>query len=185
MHICLGHTMNLNASILSIMGMGVLILVYALLAFGFIFCFVGKFPGQVLAYLGMIVAYFAMDVPFPTWLLIVCGVLVVASIVINKTVVPKLTKKVYEYGKGGSWGTAIGAIIALLSIAESSSDFVAAFMFIILPFLFAFVFELIATKSASEGVKRAVGAYVIYLVSILINVAICTICILEVMGGWA
>lgn len=167
------------------MGIGVLILVYALLAFGFFFCFVGKFPGQVLAYLGMIVAYFGMDVPYPLWLLIVCGVLVVASLVINKTIVPKLAKKVHEYGKGGTWGTAIGSIIALLAIAGSSNDFVAVLMFIVLPFLFAFVLELIATKSASEGAKRAVGAYVIYLVSILINVAICTICILEVMGGWA
>ena len=35
-----------------------LIAVYALLVFGVIFCFFGRFPGQILAYAGLLLAHF-------------------------------------------------------------------------------------------------------------------------------
>lgn len=80
--------------------MGALILVYALLAFGFILCFIGRFPGQVLAYAGMLVAAFAVkNQLYPVWMLVVCGVLVVASIILNKNMLPKLPKKYMNLGK--------------------------------------------------------------------------------------
>lgn len=164
---------------------GVLIAVYALIALGLILCFVGRFPGQILAYAGMLVAAFATDIhPYPTWLLIVCGVLVVASLIVNKALAPKLAGKVHEFGKAGKWGTIIGSIISLCIIPAISSVTVGIILFVVFPYIFAFLFEMAANKNAMEGLKRGAGAYTLYLSTTFINIAICAFCFMEVLCGW-
>lgn len=165
--------------------MGLLILVYALLAFGLLFCFIGRFPGQVLAYAGLLVAALAVkNQLYPVWLLVVCGVLVVASLILNKYFAPKLANKVHEYGKAGKIGTTVGSIISVLILASGADTTLGIILFFVLPFVFAFIFELIAKKDASEGAKRAAGAYTFFSVSTLINIAICVFCLGEVIYGW-
>ena len=166
--------------------MGALIAVYALLALGILLCFVGRFPGQVLAYAGMLVAAFATSVhPYPVWLLIVCGVLVIGSLILNKTVAPKLSAKVHEFGKAGKIGTIVGSILSFfLMIGLSDYIVVALILFVILPYLFAFLFELIATKSAADGAKRAAGAYTLFAATTFVNLAISFFCFAEVVYGW-
>lgn len=165
--------------------MAILIGVYALLAFGFLLCFVGKFPGQVLAYAGMLLAYFGMNAPYPAWLVVACGVLVVASLVVNKTVAPKLASKVHEFGKAGKWGTVVGSIFALLVIAAITANaYVSLVLLMVLPYVFAFVFEFISKKDFAEGAKRAAGAYTLFAASTLLNVVICAFCFVEVAYGW-
>lgn len=165
--------------------MGTLILVYALLAFGFILCFIGRFPGQVLAYAGMLIAALAVkNQLYPVWLLVVCGILVVASIIINKKYAPTIAQKVHEFGKAGRIGTTIGSIIAVLCLASNVNPIVGIILFFVLPFVFAFLFEFISKKNAVEGAKRAAGAYTLFSVSTLINIAICVFCLGEVMYGW-
>lgn len=165
--------------------MGVLIAVYALLAFGLLLCFVGRFPGQLLAYAGMLVASFSLkNHLYPTWLLVVCGVLVIASLIINKMVAPKLAGKVHEFGKAGKWGTIVGSIVSLFLIATVSNTTVAIILFFILPYVFAFLFETISKKNAGDGAKRALGAYTLFAATTLINIAISAFCCAEVMLGW-
>lgn len=165
--------------------MGALILVYALLAFGFILCFIGRFPGQVLAYAGMLVAAFAVkNQLYPVWMLVVCGVLVVASIILNKKYASKIAEKVHEFGKAGKIGTTVGSIISTLCLTSDVNPVVGIILFIVLPFVFAFLFESIAKKNAAEGAKRAAGAYTLFSVSTLVNLAICVFCLGEVMYGW-
>lgn len=162
-----------------------LIGVYALLAFGIIFCFFGRFPGQILAYAGLLLAYFTIaNQAYPVWLLIVCGVLVVASIIVNITVAPKLASKVHEYGKAGKRGTIVGSILSLFCIMAELNDIVVIVLFFVLPYLFAFIFELIARKNAKEGVMRALGAYTHFAITTLINLAICAFCFFVVLTGW-
>lgn len=166
--------------------MGALIAVYALIAFGFILCFFGKFPGQVLAYAGMLVAYFSLDVKYPMWILILCGVLVLASLVINKKLVPKMASKIHEFGKAGRIGTFIGSLVSIICMASLSDQvYIALALLLILPYLFAFLFEFISQKNLAEGAKRAAGAYSMFVASTLLNIAICTFCLLEVIYGWA
>ena len=162
-----------------------LIAVYALLVFGVIFCFFGRFPGQVLAYAGLLLAYFTIaEQAYPVWLLVVCGVLVVASIIFNKTIAPKLASKVHEYGKAGKWGTIVGSIVSLFCIMAELNDIVVIVLFFVLPYLFAFIFELIAKKNAQEGAFRALGAYTHFATTTLINLAISAFCCFVVITGW-
>lgn len=165
--------------------MGTLIAVYSLIAIGFILCFVGKFPGQILAYAAMLIAYFGLHINYPVLLLILCGVVVIVSLIINKTLVPKLANKVHEYGKAGRIGTMLGSIAAIGCVASASNNVVAIIILFVLPYVLAFLFEFIASKSVSEGAKRGAGAYVVFLASTLLNVAICGFCLVEVAGGWA
>lgn len=165
--------------------MGVLIIVYALLAFGFLLCFIGRFPGQVLAYAGMLVAAFAVkNQLYPTWMLVVCGIVVVASFIFTKKSAPKIAEKVHAFGKAGRIGTTVGSIISILCLASDVNPVVGIILLLVLPFVFAFLFELIASKSVAEGAKRAAGAYTLFSVSTLINLAICIFCLSEVMYGW-
>ena len=84
--------------------MGVIIAVYALIILGILLCFFGKFPGQILAYAGLLTAAFALkNQVYPIWLLVLCGVLVIASIIVNMVFAPKLAAKVHEFGKAGKW----------------------------------------------------------------------------------
>ena len=163
----------------------VLIIVYLLLFFGLFLCFVGKFPGQILAYAGLLVAAFKLDNhEYPVWLLVVCGILVIASIIINKKVAPKVAAKVHEFGKAGRIGTTIGSILSILLIAVGINEIVAIILFLVFPYLFAFLFEFIAKKDAAEGAKRGAGAYTLFALSTLINLAICVVCLGQVLFGW-
>lgn len=165
--------------------MGTLIAVYALIVLGLLLCFIGRFPGQILAYAGLLVAAFALkNHLYPTWILIVCGVLVIASIIINKITAPKLAAKVHEFGKPGKLGTIVGSILSLFLIASISNAIVAIICFILFPYIFAFLFEFVSQKNAVVALKRAIGAYTLFLTTTLINVAISAFCFAEVVYGW-
>ena len=162
-----------------------MIAVYALLVFGILFCFFGRFPGQILAYAGLLLAHFTIaNQIYPIWLLVLCGVLVVASIIVNKTVAPKLASKVHEYGKAGKWGTIVGSILSLFCFMAELNIIILIILFFVLPYLFAFVFELIAQKNAKEGAMRALGAYTHFATTTLINLAISAFCFFVVLYGW-
>lgn len=162
-----------------------MIAVYALLVFGILFCFFGRFPGQILAYAGLLLAHFTIaNQIYPIWLLVLCGVLVVASIIINKTVAPKLASKVHEYGKAGKWGTIVGSILSLFCFMAELNVIILIITFFVLPYLFAFVFELTAQKNAKEGAMRALGAYTHFATTTLINLVISAFCFFVVLYGW-
>lgn len=165
--------------------MGTLIAVYSLLALGLLLCFFGRIPGQILTYAGMLVAAFGMkNHLYPTWLLIVCGVLVIVSIIFNKKVAPTIAGKVHEFGKPGKVGTIIGSIISLVLLASIENTVMATIIFLALPYIFAFLFETISQKSFKIGAKRATGAYTFFATTTLINLAISAFCIAEVIYGW-
>ena len=63
-------------------------------------------------------------------------------------------------------------------------DIVIIILFFVLPYLFAFIFEFIAQKSAKEGALRALGAYTHFATTTLINLAICAFCAFVVINGW-
>ena len=74
--------------------MGLLITFWVLLALGFVFCFVGRFPGQILAFAALLIGYFGTDViKYPDWVVIVSAILVVVSLYIGWKIAPKLGKR--------------------------------------------------------------------------------------------
>lgn len=165
--------------------MGATIAVYTLLSLGLFLCFFGRFPGQILAYAGMLIAAFAVKNHFyPTWLLVLCGVLVVGSLLVNKFLAPKLAAKVHEYGKAGKWGTIIGSILSIFFALADINGIVFLLLFILLPYVFAFIFESISKKNVGDGAKRAAGAYTLFATTSMLNIVISLFCFYEVVYGW-
>jgi uncharacterized protein YqgC (DUF456 family) len=157
------------------------ILGWVLIGIGFLGCFINKVPGPVLAVLGLVVVALTgnIDVPWWGWAIIAC--LLVVGKIVDKKFLPKVATSVAEYGKAGTWGTTIGTFLGLLILAASASDSYSTVVtilmfllpFVVLPYLFAFIFEMISRKSPAEGAKAACGAYVAYLVGSMLKCVVC------------
>lgn len=159
------------------------IVAWILVVVGLILCFVGRLPGQVLAYVGMLLFNFSVSGGiYPAWLLILLGVLVVCSVFVNYKIAPKLAKKVHEFGKGGKWGTVLGSALALTFMLCGTGTVLSIILFLVLPYAFAFLFEYSTKKDVSEGAKRGAGAYTLFLATTFINIAVCAFCIYKMIG---
>lgn len=147
------------------------ILFFVLMVVALYGSFISKFPSSFLALAAVLIAKFGMAVgELISWAnIIVIVILVVGAMVITK-MAPRWAKKVSDYGKGGTWGTIVGSIIALLlsmgfaSAVESVAVayFLIILSFLILPFLFAFVFEYIAQKQTVPALQSAGAAMIVY-----------------------
>ena len=147
-----------------------------LICLGFLGCFIDKVPGPLLAFAGILIAKLAASMPISWGIIAVCAVLVVISMVVNAKYIPLLIKKVHPYGKGGKWGTFLGSLFAICCCAADASDAVCIILLLVLPFLFAWVFEVISAKNAAEGTKRGIAAYTVFLASTLVKLAVVYIC---------
>lgn len=146
------------------------------MCFGFLGCFVNKIPGPLVAFIGLLVVKFAAGLDISFGIIALCAALVVISMIINSKFVPALVSKLHPYGKGGSWGAFLGSLIGLISIA-SDYPVVGAVLMIVLPYVFAWLFELISTKSIKECTKRAASAFLVFLVSTVIKLAVVATCL--------
>lgn len=146
-----------------------------LMCLGFLGCFVNKIPGPLLAFIGLLLAKFAADLPISWGIIILCAVLVAASMVVNAKYVPRLAAKIYPFGKGGKWGTFTGSLIGLI-IALKASAVVGIIFMLALPYGFAWLFEYLGTKDSTESTKRATSAFTVYLASTVIKLAVVYLC---------
>lgn len=146
-----------------------------LMCLGFLGCFVNKIPGPLLAFIGLLLAKFAADLPISWGIIALCAVLVVVSMVVNAKYVSQLAAKLYPYGKGGKWGTFIGSLIGLI-IALKASAVVGIIFMLALPYGFAWLFEYLGTKDSTESTKRATSAFTVYLASTVIKLAVVYLC---------
>lgn len=149
-----------------------------LIALGLIFCFVHKLPGQLLAFIGMLVLKFTTEIPIPGWALITCAILVIVSMIVDGKVLPNLMKKIHEFGKASNWGTFLGSVVSLIVLSSvRSTPFAGIVCFFILPYAFAYLFELAAVKNNGEALQRAGAAYTVFLCSTLIKLIVVALCI--------
>lgn len=145
-------------------------LVGTCLILGFIGCFINRFPGPLLVLIASIIARFGLDIEAVTnlTLVVLVGIWIV-SIILNKKVVPMLVKKIHDFSGAGNWGCTIGCLIGLplLVIPDSTVAliYMALITFVILPYAFAFVFEIVKRKDAVVASKAAAAAYSVYLAS--------------------
>lgn len=168
------------------MGLG-----FILMGLGLIGCFVYKIPGPILAFLGILVLQYGTDMePFSTAALIVCAIAVIICKVLDKYV-PKLISKLQTFGKGGKWGCTIGSLVGIGLIASvGSSDSVALIVTIAIvglvavPFVLAVLGEFIANKNFSIAIKSGSAALTNYLISTLLQLAICVYCIYSTFNSF-
>lgn len=146
-----------------------------LMCLGFLGCFVNKIPGPLMAFIGLLLAKFAADLPISWGIIALCAVLVVVSMVVNAKYVPQLAAKLYPYGKGGKWGTFIGSLIGLI-IALKASAVVGIIFMLALPYGFAWLFEYMTDKDSKEAGKRAASAFTVYLASTVIKLVVVYLC---------
>lgn len=147
-----------------------------LMALGFLGCFVNKIPGPLVAFIGLLLVKFAAGLDISFGIIALCAALVIISMIINAKLVPSLVAKLHPYGKGGSWGAFLGSLIGLI-VMMSADVIVGAIIMVALPYMFAWLFELISTKSVKECSKRALSALVVFLVSTVIKLAVVATCL--------
>ena len=147
-----------------------LILVIILYCFGFLSCFINKVPGPLLVAIATVLAKCCMSDISGGWLQvsIVC-VLAIVAMIVSKKLTKVAKAKLHPYSKGASFATTIASILALLILVGTKDSSVgvviAVFVigFIVLPYAFAYLVEIIKQKNNSLALKSAGSATVVYL----------------------
>ncbi len=132
-------------------------------------CIVPMLPGPPIAYAGMLCLHFTDKVEFTPSELIMWGLLVALSVVLDY-LIPMLGTKLFGGSKYGNWGCVIGTFVGL---------FFGPVGIILGPFLGACVGELIGNRTASEALKSAVGSFVGFVSGTLLKLIICLYFIYE------
>lgn len=160
----------------------IIIISWLLICVGFLGCFIHKLPGPVIAFIGMLVFIFGTQVPVIPWVgIIICLVMLIASYIAEKKLIPYIAEKISKFGGAAKWGAIIGSIIGLFSLyaitQAMDSDFGAIIAFIvsfgIIPFGCSLLFETISTKSVALALKPATAAYVSFVMGLVLKLLVC------------
>lgn len=144
------------------------VLVGALLLFGFLGCFINKFPGPICVLIAMVIAICGLEVKFGWGTIALVAVLAIGSIVLSKKL-KSLAKKVQEFSKRAGWGTTIGSLVALglcgtlSSLGPVLKIILAILLLIAIPFIFAYLLELTRKQGNAIALKCATSATVAYI----------------------
>lgn len=160
--------------------MFLLITVYLLLLFGFLGCFINKIPGPIVVLIAALIGKFAISEAFFGWANVaIVAVLAIGSIFASRMLVAAV-KKAYEFSKRASWGTTIGSIFCLLVVFPLVGEFQSPYLIWIIllvgltvvPFIFAFVFELTNKNGSEASLKAATAATAAYAADTLIKLIV-------------
>lgn len=150
-----------------------------LMAVGFLGCFISRIPGALISFAGILTLKFGASIPFSTEALVIVGVVTAIATVLTRYI-PTIVSHIHEIGKAGKWGSIIGSIGGLMVIASAQAELnvtsgilIFGTSFILLPFGFSFLFELISKKDLKEAFLTGLASYVSYLLGALLNLAIC------------
>lgn len=168
-----------------------LIIGWILVFFGFLGCFVEKIPGPLMAFIGLLIFVWGTSVSCEWWVLLLVGIMVIASKILSKKLLPKIGQLVAEYGKGGSWGAMVGSLIGLITtlvvgntpVSTAIMIIVLIVSFIVLPYVFALLFEFIAKKSFPLAAQAAGGALVAFLAGTMLKLGVCAYAVYAVIAN--
>lgn len=136
---------------------------------GLVGCIVPMIPGPPIAYAGMVCLHFTDAVSFSTTALVLWGIVVAVTVVLDY-VIPVLGSKFFGGTKWGSWGCVIGTFVGL---------FVGPLGIILGPFFGALVGEMLGKKSGSDALISAIGSFLGFLCGTLLKLIICLYFIYE------
>ena len=115
-------------------------------------------PGPPIGYVSLVLVYICDYTSFPTWALIVMGVLMVVVTVFDFIAPSWMTK-----AEGGSKSASRGAMIGL--VAGLFDPFISPWGIIVGPFVGAFLGELIAKSSKGKAFKVALMSFYAFLLT--------------------
>ncbi len=127
-------------------------------------CFLPVLPGPPVSYVGLLLLHFTDRVQFSASELVLWGVLVVIIQILDY-VTPLWGAKYSGGGKWGNWGCAIGMVAGIFLFPPWGV--------LVGPFVGAFVGELLVGKPSADALKAGLGAFVGFLFSVVIKVALC------------
>ena len=130
------------------------VLVGILYLFGFLSCFINKIPGPMLCAFATLFAKLMIDVKGGWGIVAMVFALAIFAIFASKYMTRIAKAKLHQYSKGASVATTVGSLIGMITMLAVANDISVVGMiitiiigFIVLPYLLAFLVELIKQKS--------------------------------------
>ena len=133
-----------------------------LLLVGIVGCILPVLPGQILAWVSLLMLQLKSDPPF-TAKFIVLWAFITAGVTILDYIVPLWGTKKLGGSKYGIWGAALGLLVGI---------FFSPIGLIIGPFAGAFVGEMIAGKDSNTAFKSGLGSFIGFLTGTLLKLII-------------
>jgi len=137
---------------------------WVLLIIGILGCFIPVLPGPPIAYVALILAHLTGNHSEPTVSTLVVAGLITTVVTALDYIVPTIGAKKFNCSRAGTWGCFIGTIVGL---------FFLPFGVVLGPFFGALIGETSAGKSLGPALLGAIGAFLGYLVGILLKLVCC------------
>ena len=144
------------------------ILLYILAAIclltGFLGCFLPVLPGPPVSYVGLLLLQATDKYDFSPGLLILWALLGVGVSALDY-LMPILGTKYSGGGKWGKWGCLIGSVVGIV--------FFSPWGILLGPLFGAWIGELIGGKAVGDAAKAGLGAFVGFMISVVLKVVLC------------
>lgn len=127
-------------------------------------CFLPVLPGPPVSYAGLLLLHFTDKVQFSTTQLILWALLVVIVQVLDY-VTPLLGTRYSGGGKWGNWGCMVGTIAGIFIFPPWGV--------LVGPFAGAVIGELLGGKRSADAFKAGLGAFIGFLLSVVVKVSLC------------
>lgn len=127
-------------------------------------CVLPVLPGPPIAYLGLLLLHWTDRVHFSGAQLVVWGILVIIVQILDY-VTPVVGTKYSGGSKWGNWGCVIGTFVGLFIFPPWG--------ILLGPFVGAFLGELIGGKRSLEAFRAGIGAFIGFLLSVVLKVVLC------------
>ncbi|MBP7102714.1 MAG: DUF456 domain-containing protein [Bacteroidales bacterium] len=125
-----------------------------LLIIGLIGSVVPVLPGPPIGYIALLLLQFTEKQPYSVFFLVLMGVLVTIITVLDY-IIPAIGTKKFGGSKYGTWGCMIGTIVGLFVFPPLG--------IIIMPFIGAFIGEILYDKNFETALKAAFGSFLGFL----------------------
>ncbi len=131
-----------------------------LLLVGLVSCVLPPLPGPPIAYVSLVLAYYALDKKeeLPSWLLITLAVIILVITVIDNFI-PLWSTQKFGGTKSGVRGSFIGILVGILFIPFGG------WSILLCPFLGAIIGELISGQTFSVAIKSGVASFIGFLLT--------------------
>lgn len=145
-----------------------------LLIVGLIGSVVPILPGPPIAYVSLLLLQLTEKKPFSILFLFLMGILIVGITVLDY-LIPAIGTKKFGGSKYGTWGCILGTIVGLFAFPPLS--------IIVMPFIGAFIGEIIYDNKMNKALKAAFGSFLGFLSGTLLKIALCVFIIAAFIWG--
>lgn len=131
-------------------------------------------PGPPIAYIALLLLQFTHKHPFSTTFLVLSAAVIIVVSILDY-IIPTLGTKKFGGSTYGSWGCMIGTIAGLFLFPPLG--------IIIMPFIGAFIGEMIFDNQPQKALKAAFGSFIGFISGTLMKIAVCLLMIFAFVWG--